>query len=60
MKITIEPTHQGFGGKHPNPKVILELPSDDYSLDEVLEMLIEPALRAFGYTFAEIQESDKP
>jgi hypothetical protein len=53
MRITIEPTHQGVGGKHPNPKVIVELPSDDYSIDEVLENLIGPALRAFGYVFDE-------
>lgn len=55
MKITIEPTNEGLGGTCPNPKVTVELPNDDYSIDEVLENLIGPALRAFGYVFDEDQ-----
>jgi len=49
MRITIEPTHQGLGGEYPNPKTSLEIPTDDYTIDEVLENLVTPALRAFGY-----------
>lgn len=49
MRITIEPTHQGLDRLNPNPKAILEIPSDDYTIDEVLESLVIPALRAFGY-----------
>jgi hypothetical protein len=55
MRITIEPTHQGLGGKYPNPKAIIEIPYDDYTIDEVLENLVTPALRAFGYLIEEGQ-----
>jgi len=49
MRITIEPTHQGLDRLNPNPKAIIEIPSDDYTIDEALENLVTPALRAFGY-----------
>ena len=61
MKITIEPT-QDQSLQKPNmkyPIVTMEIPDDDLNLPDVLEMLIEPALRAFGYSYAEIQVSEK-
>jgi hypothetical protein len=53
MRITIEPTKQGIGRKFPNPKVTLELPDDHMGLGQVIEELVVPALKAFGYLISE-------
>ena len=55
MRITIEPTKQGIGRKFPNPKVTLELPDDHMGLGQVIEELVVPALKAFGYLISEDQ-----
>ena len=56
MRITIEPTQNQdglrVGEKH--PAVVVTLPDDDMNLPDVLECLITPALRAYGYWFAGI------
>ena len=50
MKITIEPTENyGNETKPRDPKVELWVPGDDHDLDEVIEYLVVPALRAMGY-----------
>ena len=50
MKITIEPT-ENYGNEialH-NPKVEVWIPGDEHTLHEVIEHILTPALRAFGY-----------
>lgn len=44
------------------PIVTISLPDDDFNLDDVLEMLINPALQAFGYGFANViqHKEEKP
>jgi len=50
MKITIEPTeNQGHEIELHNPKVEVWIPGDEHSLHEVIEHIVTPALRAFGY-----------
>jgi hypothetical protein len=61
MKITIEPTKNQSNEK-PNmkhPVVTILVPDDDLTLPDVLEMLVEPALRAFGYGYASIEHVEK-
>ena len=64
MKITIEPT-KNQDGKKPDmkyPIVTISLPDDDLDLDDVLEMLVNPALHAFGYWHANViqHKEEKP
>ena len=56
MKITIEPT-ENHGRKigSQNPTVELWVPGDDHNLEEVIDYLVVPALRAFGYSVSENQ-----
>jgi hypothetical protein len=56
MKITIEPT-ENHGGKieMQNPKIAIWIPGDDHTLEEALEYLVVPALRAFGYGISDGQ-----
>jgi len=61
MKITIEPTKDQSDEK-PNmkyPVVTISVPDDDLTLPDVLEMLVEPALRAFGFGYAMIEHVEK-
>lgn len=61
MKITIEPTMDQSKQK-PNmkhPIVSICVPDDDLTLPDVLEILVEPALRAFGYGYAKIEHVEK-
>lgn len=61
MKITLEPTINQSAQK-PNmkyPIVCLSLPDDDLNLHDVLEMLINPTLIAFGYTCANVAQLEK-
>ena len=64
MKITIEPTKNQDGEKPDMkyPIVTISLPDDDLNLDDVLEMLVNPALQAFGYGFANVihHNEEKP
>lgn len=56
MKITIEPTSNQDDAKPDMkyPTVTISLPDDDLNLDDVLEMLVNPALQGFGYSFANV------
>jgi hypothetical protein len=50
MKITIEPTaNHGRKMEMQSPKVEIWIPGDDHTLEEVVEHIVTPALRAFGY-----------
>ena len=64
MKITIEPTSNQDDAKPDMkyPIVTISLPDDDLNLDDVLETLINPALQAFGYGFANVinHKEEKP
>lgn len=64
MKITIEPTSNQDDVKldMKYPTVTISLPDDDLNLDDVLLMLINPALQAFGYGFANVihHKEEKP
>jgi hypothetical protein len=56
MKITIEPTEDhGRKIEMQNPKVEIWIPGDDHTLEEVVEHLVVPALKAFGYGISEGQ-----
>jgi hypothetical protein len=56
MKITIEPTeNHGRKIELQNPQVEIWIPGDDHTLEEVVEHLVVPALRAFGYVVSEGQ-----
>jgi hypothetical protein len=57
MKITIEPTEQSDPAAPPNclaPVVTISLPSDDLTVEDVMENLVIPALLASGYQKATI------
>ena len=56
MKITLEPTKdQSKNEPTMNyPIVTIEIPDDDLGIDDVLEMLINPALIAWGYSCADV------
>jgi len=61
MKITIEPTTDQ-SKEDPNmkyPFVSISFPDDDLELHDVLEMLVEPALRAYGFVSARIEHVEK-
>jgi len=61
MKITIEPT-MDQSKEDPNskyPVVSISFPDDDLELPDVLDMLVEPVLRAYGYRFAKIEQVEK-
>jgi len=50
MKITIEPTdNNSHRIELQSPKIALWVPGDDHTLEQVIEHLVTPALRAFGY-----------
>lgn len=54
MKIRIEPTeNQGRNIECQNPKIEVWLAGDDHKLQEVIDYLVVPALRAFGYGISE-------
>jgi len=56
MKITIEPTEDhGRKIERQSPKVELWVAGDHHSLEEVIEHLVAPALRAFGYGISDGQ-----
>ena len=55
MKITLEPTER----KHlpyESPSVVISMPSDELTLDEVLDSLIRPALIGYGFSVGYLQE----
>ncbi len=52
MKITIEPTEQLLPGIEPHRTVTLSLPDDDMSLKELLDNILKPALKAWGFSEA--------
>jgi len=50
MKITIEPTDkQSFDIQTQNPTVVVTVNGDDHTIKDVMECLVIPALKAFGY-----------
>ena len=52
MKITIEATNPAKYGEDVDTtfaKVTIELPQDELRLDEVIENLVKPALKGYGY-----------
>jgi len=54
MKIKIEPTYRKDYPIHmQNPTVEICIAGDDHSLGEVLEHLITPALKAWGFIIEE-------
>ena len=56
MKITIEPTENKRREiELQNPKIEIWVPGDDHTLEQVVEHLVTPALRAFGYGVSEGQ-----
>jgi len=61
MKITIEPTSDQSAEKPDMkyPTVVLSLPDDGLDLHDVLEMLVTPALIAFGYGFANVVQMER-
>ena len=64
MKIRIEPTEpQGDDIEGQNPGVEVWLAGDDHNLQEVIDHLVVPALRAFGYIISEgritVEERDQ-
>jgi len=64
MKITIEPTKDQSKEKPDMkyPIVTIEVPDDDLNIDDVLEMLINPALIGYGYSAADVIQNreDRP
>jgi hypothetical protein len=50
MKITIEPTEkQSCHIEMQNPKIEVWVSGDDHNLSQVLEYLVTPALRSYGF-----------
>lgn len=50
MKITIEPTDkESFEIEMQNPTVVVTVIGDDHTLTDVMEYVVIPALKAFGY-----------
>lgn len=50
MKITIEPTEkQTCHIEMQNPKIEVWVAGDDHDLSQVLEYLVTPALKAYGF-----------
>lgn len=49
MKLTLTPTADQSGEKHPHPAVSVEIPHDDLDLTTIFDSLVIPALIAFGY-----------
>jgi hypothetical protein len=47
MRITIEPTRADTPPHY--PRVSVEVPTDDMSIDQVIEWLVQPALLGCGY-----------
>ena len=56
MKITIEPTEKHEPGVN-YPTVTMQLPGDDFMVDELLDELIKPALVAWGYSPELVEEA---
>lgn len=54
MKLTLEPTEPL--GPHRNSKVIIETDHDGHTFEQVLEKLIVPALLAWGFPQAVIDD----
>jgi hypothetical protein len=52
LKIRLEPSLPGTPDYY--PRVEIELPNDDIELGDLIDYLIIPALRAFGYAEAAI------
>lgn len=51
MKITIEPTNQPVDTplNYRNPQVSVWMPSDDMTIDELVEHMVKPLLIAWGF-----------
>lgn len=49
MKITIEPTDKTQPIEIQNPKISVWIAGDDHNLCEVVEYLVIPALKAYGF-----------
>ena len=53
MKITIEPTDKSQPIEIQNPGIAVWIAGDDHNLCEVVEYLVIPALKAYGYGISE-------
>ena len=49
MRITIQPTHEPESIDTTNPTVTLEIPFDHLTMQQILEQLVVPALKAMGF-----------
>jgi hypothetical protein len=58
MKITLEPSVNAQNWNLPQHKVVIDYPSDEVSLSEMLELLAN-ALRAYGFNVGELQEVEE-
>lgn len=56
MKITLEPTERKV--PYESPTVIISMPSDELTVDEVLNSLVKPALNSYGFVVGDLQEVD--
>lgn len=56
MKIALQPTESPFSPSETSPTVVIDLPFDDLTIDEVMEHLIKPALISYGYLPESIEE----
>jgi hypothetical protein len=58
MRLTLEPTatSEWLRPEHRNPRVIIEVDSDDLTMDEVVDTLLRPALLGWGFGEATVNE----
>ena len=54
MKITIEPSADQSDQDHPYPKVTVEIPCDAVNVDDMMRIIVRPALIAAGYSPGDI------
>ena len=57
MKITLEPTKRK-NLPYESPTVVITMPSDELTLDEVLESLVRPALIGYGFSVGPLYEDE--
>ena len=57
MKITIEPSAGAELWDIPQHKVVIDTPSDEHDLSEMLELLTM-ALRGYGFSVRDLQETE--
>ena len=56
MKIALQPTESPHSPNDTSPTVVIDLPFDDLTIDEVMEHLIKPALISYGYLPESIED----